>query len=64
MLYETVKKIEDVIAEKKLDPYRTKGQIALKAGFSLSLVKASTPDDPARLTRLREAAMLVLGVAV
>jgi hypothetical protein len=64
VLFETVRRIEDVIAEQKLDLYRTKGQIALRAGFSLALVKASTPDDPARLTKLREAAQAVLGQAV
>ena len=61
LLFETVRKIEDVIAEQRLDPYRTKGQIALRAGFSLSLIKATTPDDQARLTRLKDAAQAVLG---
>ena len=63
-LYETIQRIEQAIARKNLQPFRTKGLIALKAGFSLALVDASTPDDAAKLASLRQAARDVLGEPV
>jgi hypothetical protein len=60
-LYETIQRIEQVIARRNLQPFKTKGLIALKAGFSLALIEASTPDDPAKLAALRSAASAVLG---
>lgn len=63
-LYETIQRIEQAIARKNLQPFRTKGLIALKAGFSLALVDASTPDDAAKLSSLRQAARDVLGEPV
>ncbi len=60
-LYDTIQRIEQTIARKNLQPFRTKGLIALKAGFSLALVEAATPDDEAKLASLRQAAQDVLG---
>ena len=62
-LYQTIQRIEQVIARRNLQPFRTKGLIALKAGFSLALIEAGTPDDEAKLERLRQAAAQVLGEA-
>lgn len=63
-LYETIQRIEQAIARKNLQPFRAKGLIALKAGFSLALVDASTPDDSAKLASLKQAAQDVLGEPV
>lgn len=63
-LYETIQRIEQAIARKNLQPFRTKGLIALRAGFSLALVDESTPDDAAKLESLRQAARDVLGEPV
>lgn len=60
-LYQTIQRIEQVIARRNLQPFRTKGLIALKAGFSLALIEAGTPDDEAKLERLQRAAAQVLG---
>ncbi len=60
-LYQTIQRIEQVIARRNLQPFRTKGLIALKAGFSLALIEAGTPDDEAKLERLQQAAAQVLG---
>lgn len=60
-LYQTIQRIEQVIARKNLQPFRTKGLIALKAGFSLALIEAGTPDDDAKLASLRQAAAQILG---
>ncbi len=60
-LHETVRRIDSAIARKKLDPFRIRGQIAIKAGFSLDLIGTDTPDDPDKLPKLRAAASAVLG---
>jgi len=60
-LYETIQRIEQVIARRGLQPFKTKGLIALKAGFSLALIEATTPDDAGKLASLRRAASQVLG---
>jgi hypothetical protein len=53
-------KIERAIADKKLDGAAVRGKIALQTGFILSLVNASSPDDPAKVDKLRKAAEAVL----
>jgi hypothetical protein len=63
-LYDTIERIEQVIAQKHLEGFKTKGLIALRAGFSLALVDRGTPDDAAKLERLRQAARQVLGEPV
>lgn len=59
-LHDTIQRIEQVIARKNLQPFKVKGLIALRAGFSLALIEPATPDDPAKLASLRKAAREVL----
>ncbi len=63
-MYDTVKHIESVIEKKGLPQFRTKGLIAIRVGFALSLVTDKTPDDPAKIAALRAAAREVLGEPV
>ena len=63
-LYEAVQRVEQVIARKGLPLFKTKGLIALKAGFMLGSIDATTPDDPMKLEALRSAAREVLGEPV
>jgi len=63
-LHRAVQRIEAAIARKKLDAPRTRGAIALAAGFSLRCIDEDTPDDPARLSQLQAAAAAVLGEKV
>jgi predicted regulator of Ras-like GTPase activity (Roadblock/LC7/MglB family) len=60
-LHEAVQAVEALIERRGGDPVRLRGQIALRAGFALDFVDASTPDDPDKLERLRQAARAVLG---
>jgi predicted regulator of Ras-like GTPase activity (Roadblock/LC7/MglB family) len=60
-LHQAVQAVEALIERSGRDPVRLRGQIALKAGFALDFVDGSTPDDPDKLERLREAARVVLG---
>lgn len=61
LLYDTVRRIEAVIERKGLPLYKTRGLIALRAGFLLGMVAADTPDDEDRIARLKAAAGEVLG---
>jgi len=63
-LWETVQRINALIERSGEEPFKLRGKIALKAGFALDLIDADTPDDPARLQKLRAAASTVLGQPV
>lgn len=60
-LHRLVQAVEELIRQRGGDRVRLRGQIALKAGFTLDLVDAGTPDDPGRISSLRAAARAVLG---
>jgi len=63
-LYELKQKVDATIAARKLNPSETKGQLSLRSGVLLALVGPSTPDDPAKIERLRAAMKAVLGLQV
>jgi predicted regulator of Ras-like GTPase activity (Roadblock/LC7/MglB family) len=60
-LYLVAQRIEAIIVKKKLDPFRTRGAISMKAGFGLRAIDVDTPDDPDMLEKLLAAATAVLG---
>jgi len=60
-LYQTVQAVEALIRQSSGDRVKLRGQIALKAGFTLDLIEADTPDDPVKLQGLRAAVRAVLG---
>ncbi len=62
--YEICLKVNQIIEQQNLDGAQTRGKIGLKAGVLLSLVKADTPDDPAKLEKLRAAVQEVLHLEV
>ncbi len=59
-LYDARLAIEKIIDAKKLDAVKTKGEIGLKAGLMLAFINQSTPDDDAKLQKLKAAAKEVL----
>lgn len=63
-LYEMVQRTDELIRAKGLPFARTKGLVVIRAGFSLVLIEPTTPDDPAKIARLREAIRAVLGEAL
>ena len=63
-IHEAVRRIEAVIAEKGLEPARTRGLISQEMGFAVGLISEDTPDDPALLEALLDAAEAVLGVRI
>jgi hypothetical protein len=58
-LYDAKLKVEQLIREKKLNESETKGSLSLKSGILLALVRQDTPDDAAKLEKLRAAAKAI-----
>ena len=59
-LFDTRCRLDQIIRDGKLDQIRVYGDVGLKAGFLVSLIKATTPDDEAKLQKFRKAAQEVL----
>ena len=62
ILYDYAQRIERHIDENSLDVYKTRGAIAMRAGFIMTLVNPDDLDDPEKIRRLREAADEVLNL--
>jgi hypothetical protein len=62
VLFDLKSKIDKVLVEKKLDNATVRGKIGLQAGFLLTLVTPSTPDDPVKIDKLKKAAEAATGV--
>ncbi|MGA2736210.1 MAG: hypothetical protein ABSG65_02045 [Bryobacteraceae bacterium] len=59
-LFDSRCKLDQLIADRKLDKINVYGEIGLKAGFLVSLIKSATPDDQAKLMKFRKAAQETL----
>jgi hypothetical protein len=62
VLYELREKIDKAIEQRKLDGAAVRGKIGLQAGFMLSFISPSTPDDPAKIEKLKKAIAAVMNV--
>jgi predicted regulator of Ras-like GTPase activity (Roadblock/LC7/MglB family) len=63
-LHEMVRRIDAVIARRRLDRFKVRGEIAIRAGFALDFVDPDSLDEPESVARLAEAAGAVLGEPV
>jgi hypothetical protein len=61
-LYDLKLLIENKIKTDGLDAMAVKGKIGLRSGRTLALMSPTTPDDPAALAKLRQAAKEVLNL--
>jgi len=61
-LFDYCQQIQEHIDRNGLDVFRTRGELALKTGFLISLVGPEDPDDPVKVQALREAAQECLGL--
>lgn len=61
-LYDHAQRIEQHIQQNGLDVFKTRGAIAIKSGFIISLITPTDPDDPSKIEALRQAAEEVLGL--
>jgi hypothetical protein len=61
-LYDTCQYMIREIDRRGLDPYKSRGAIALETGFLISSVGPSDPDDAERLAAVRDAAGRLLDI--
>lgn len=61
-LYDDCNRIEQHIQQNGLDLFRTRGALAMKCGFLITLVKPTDDDDPQKIRDLKDAALDVLGL--
>lgn len=61
-LFEYREQIEKHIATNNLDVFKTRGKLAMKCGFIVTLIRPDEPDDPEKMKLLQEAADEVLGL--
>jgi hypothetical protein len=61
-LYDYAQRIEDHIQRSNLDVFKTRGAIAMRVGFIVTLVKPDDPDDAEKIRALKDAANEVLGL--
>jgi len=55
-LYDARVKLERAITDKRLEEFRVKGKLGLQSGLLIATIAPTTPDDDAKLARLRAAA--------
>jgi len=60
--YEAKRRVEQVIAERRLNEAEVKGKLSLKSGMLLAFIKPDSPDDPVKLEKLRAAARELLQI--
>jgi hypothetical protein len=63
-LYDYAVRIQKHVEDNNLDAFKTRGALALQTGFLITLVGENDPDDPQRISALREAARDVLGLTL
>lgn len=61
-LYEYASQIQSHIERNDLDVFKARGEIAMRCGFLISLIKPDDADDPAKLQALRDAAHDAFGL--
>ncbi|MDO8962877.1 MAG: hypothetical protein Q7W30_00105 [Coriobacteriia bacterium] len=61
-LYDYATRIQEHIEKNNLDVFKSRGQLAMRCGFIITLVKPEDPDDAEKLQALRNAAMEVFGI--
>ena len=61
-LYEYRERIQQYIEQQGLDVFKTRGELAIKCGFLITLVNPDDPDDPQKVQALRDAARELLGL--
>ena len=61
-LYEYSQQIQKHIEANNLDVFRTRGELAMRCGFIVTLIRPEDPDDFTKIESLREAAKAALGL--
>lgn len=61
-LYDYASQIQAHIERNDLDVFKARGEIAMKCGFLISLIRPTDADDPAKIAALRKAADEAFGL--
>jgi len=61
-LFDYAQRIEEHIQRNNLDVFKSRGAIAMRVGFIVTLIRPDDPDDPEKVQALKEAAAEVLGL--
>lgn len=61
-LYDYCQQIQDHIDRNHLDVFKSRGELALRCGFLVSLIGPDDADDPQKIEALRKAAKDVFGL--
>lgn len=61
-LYDYCQQIQKHIEANNLDVFKSRGELALRCGFLVSLIGPDDPDDPEKIEALRNAAREVFGL--
>jgi len=61
-LYDYCQEIQQHIERNNLDVFKSRGELALRCGFLISLVGPDDPDDSEKLRALRQAALEVFNI--
>ena len=63
-LYDDCHRIQQYIDQQGLDVFRTRGELAMRCGFLITLVKPTDSDDPQKIGALKDAALDLLGLTL
>jgi len=63
-LYEYRERIQQHIEQQGLDVFKTRGELAIRSGFLITLITPDEPDDPQKIQALRDAARDLLGLTL
>jgi len=63
-LYDYCQQIQQHIERNNLDVFKSRGELALRCGFLISLIGPDEPDDPQKIEALRVAAKDVFGLTL
>lgn len=61
-LYDDCQRIQEFVERNGLDVFKSRGELALRCGFLISLVGPDDPDDSEKIRALHEAAFECLGL--
>jgi len=63
-LYDYCQQIQQHIERNNLDVFKSRGELALRCGFLISLIGPDEPDDADKIAALRDAARDVFGITL
>ena len=63
-LYDYCQQIQQHIERNNLDVFKSRGELALRCGFLISLIGPDEPDDAEKIAALRDAARDVFGITL